>query len=129
MSNTSSTPAVPLARKYRVQIRELAKEAGWSFRQTSTATDRFEREGTVVEVHHGKGDRIAAAEIAGPDHTDQLPGKSRGKWFVVREWLTGDTSRTYKPLDDETVAKYESNKGIALVKTMAPKEVAEPKQS
>lgn len=110
------------ATKYRIAVRALAVEKGWKFVQTTTGTDRFERAGVVVDVHHGQANRIAAAEMT--DGKSFAKTTRAAKMLQVQTWLTGeavDRFKTSANFSDEQLAQFESGKGIALIKKIAPK--------
>ena len=114
MSATITHPAT----KYRVAIRDIAIRNAWTFTQVSDRTDRFEKKGTVVDVHHGPSNLIVKAEkVDGKSHVETGRG---GKMFDVQAWLTGvaDPEReNYIRLSPEQVAKFESGQGIAKIST------------
>lgn len=120
----AATPApalkpVKVATKYRVAIRDIAVEVGWTMTQISTNIDRFERAGVVLDVHHGPADRIVAAEkVEGNSHTWVAEHGHDRKMFRVRDALVGTKNPSYLVLTPEQVARYESGRGIAAVKVI-----------
>lgn len=120
-----TTPAHPNT-KYRVAIRTIAVDNGWTFDQPDFSRDVFTRDGETLTVHHNHNNAITAAERqVNPDaNVESLPS-TRGKMFVVQEWLTG-IEDTYDPktgkgkrfirLTPEQVKRFESGQGIAKIK-------------
>lgn len=121
----STTTKVSTNTKYRVAIRVIGIDNGWKFDQISTSTDRFTKGKTVVDVVHSPTNLISTAEkVEGNSHTQ---AGSQGKMFTVQAWLTGVAdpidSKTGKGkrfirLTPEQVLKFESGKGVALIKTL-----------
>lgn len=136
----SAEITVPANTKYRVAIRSIAVDNGWTFDQPDASRDVFTRDGETLTVHHNHNNAITAAERqVSPDaNVESLPS-TRGKMFVVQEWLTG-IEDTYDPktgkgkrfirLTPEQVKRFESGQGIAKIKgevtTEAKAEVKTP---
>lgn len=116
MTVTKMSPAT----KYRVAVRQIAVDNGWTFSQTSAATDRFSKGSTTVDVHHSPSHLISNAEIATPKGLDTIKGS--GKMFEVQAVLTGvadpDHSHFIR-LSGEQVVKFESGQGIAKIAAAA----------
>lgn len=128
------TSKAPTGTKYRVAIRVIAADNGWKFEQLSTSVDRFTKGKTVVDVAHSPTNLISTAEkVEGNSHTR---AGSQGKMFTVQAWLTGvadpidpktGKGKRFIRLTPEQVLKFESNKGIALIKVIDSKVVAADK--
>ena len=118
----STSTKVSNGTKYRVAVRVIAVDNKWTYEQFGPI-DRFSKGNVVIDVTYGPSNSISTAEkVAGNSHT--LTG-STGKMFVVQEWLTGIKDpinpKTGKGvrfirLTTDQVTKFESGKGIALIK-------------
>lgn len=110
-TQTKITPAT----KYRVAVRDIAIQNGWTFTQLNPQLDKFEKNGTVIAVSHGPSNLISTAEKLTADNKHDVTERS-GKMFQVQEWLTGiadPNHERYIRLTPEQVKRYESGQGIA----------------
>ena len=124
---TASTTTISTNTKYRVAIRHIGVDNSWTFDQPDASRDVFTRGDEKITVHHNHNNAITAAErqVGKDANVESLPS-SRGKMFVVQEWLTG-IEDTYDPktgkgkrfirLTDEQVRRFESGQGMAKIKT------------
>ena len=113
---------VPAATKYRIAIRQIAVDNGWTFKQLNPSVDRFTKGNQRVDVQHGPSNLIAAAERAVGNSIAR--SGTQGKMFVVQSWLTGvkdeinpktGKGSNFIRLTPEQVAKFESGQGIAKI--------------
>jgi hypothetical protein len=121
--STTTTAVQSNATKYRVAVRVIGVDNKFVFAQVDPFTDSFTRGDTVIHVRHNGNDRITEAEMVQGDSITRLPS-SRGKMFVVQEWLTGIADE-YDPktgkgkrfinLSPEQVKLFESGKGVAKI--------------
>lgn len=120
----SEATHVPAGTKYRVAIRQIAVDNGWTFKQLNAGVDRFTKGDQRVDVSHGPSNLIASAERAIGNSIARAG--TQGKMFVVQSWLTGvkdeinpktGKGSNFIRLTPEQVAKYESGKGIAKIST------------
>ena len=130
---TSTTKAQqaskPAALKYRVAVRHIAQDQGWTFTQVATNVDQFTKGEVTIQVHHSPTHLITRAELADPKGQNDMAG-SQGKMFTVQAWLTGvadpinpktGKGKRFIRLTDDQVASFESGKGLGLIKTIQPK--------
>lgn len=132
----STTTKVPNGTKYRVAIRVIAQDNSWKFEQISTSTDRFTKGKQVIDVVHSPTNAISTAEkVEGNSHTR---AGTQGKMFTVQAWLTGiadpidpktGKGKRFIRLTPEQMLKFESGKGVALIKAMEPAAPAASKEA
>lgn len=105
---------------YRVGTRVKASEAGWTFTQIATGTDRYERDGVVVDIHHGPSNLMVAAEKTEGDAHDSIRDGQLKLEKAAVNYLGLDVPLTgwYMPKAERAALKIESGRGFAKIEVI-----------
>lgn len=118
--------------KYRVAIRDIGQQAGWTFTQVATSTDRFTQGEVTWDATYTAGDRLREVEKVVKGAAPVRMDWKRGKLFRLQEALTGIADE-YDPktgkgkrfirLSADQVKTYESGRGIAKIASITKEAV------
>lgn len=74
---------------YRVAIRVISSEQGWSFQQLATGVDQFSKGGVVIQASYSPKSNLVGAQQVKGDSISSILGGSKGKLENLKLWLEG----------------------------------------